>query len=469
MRSARPVDSAPPTLLLASACVEHTTCAVIMSTRVSALWSRLLSSLWFVPALIVFGAVLLAVGLIELSEVVDQQALTRFPRLFGADAGSSRETLAAIAGSMMTVAGVTFSITVVAVSQASGQYTPRILRNFMRDRPNQVVLGLFVGIFTYCLVVLRTIRGDEEIRFIPSLAVLGGVVLAVVGVGVLIYFIHHVASTLQASTIIARVSRETVEAVDHLFPDELGAEPNDPAGASEAAQLASLSWYPVAASRTGYVQAVDPDDLIRIAREQGTVVRMDRGIGDFVVDGTSLAAVGVVGGRGPIDGSTARALRGAFTLSTFRTVQQDPAFGVRQLVDIALRALSPGVNDTTTAVTCVDYLGAILARMGRRRFEPRLRTEGGTLRVIARGPTFETLLDAAFDQIRRNAEGNVTVLERMLGAIETVAGQTASPARRVALRAHVARIDEVAERTIPSAHDRASLAAARQAAARALS
>lgn len=154
-----------------------------MPARLRALWEQLLDSLWFVPGAIVLAAIVLAVGMVELSTRVDNGALSKFPRIFGASADSSRAMLSAIASSVITVAGVTFSITMVAVTQASSQYTPRILRNFMRDRSNQVVLGVFVGIFAYCLVVLRTIRSSEEVRFVPALAVIGGIVLALVGMG----------------------------------------------------------------------------------------------------------------------------------------------------------------------------------------------------------------------------------------------------------------------------------------------
>jgi uncharacterized membrane protein len=231
--------------------------------RLAALWARLLDSLWFVPGAIVLGGVGLAVAMVELSAHVDAEALAAWPRVFGASAESSRSMLSAIASSMITVAGVTFSITMVAVTQASSQYTPRILRNFMRDRANQVVLGAFVGIFAYCLVVLRTIRGgDDEGRFVPSLAVLLGVLLAVVGIGVLIFFVHHIASTLQASGIIDRVTRETIEVVDRLFPAAVGDDaPGPPRAAGDGPDPRRARAVPARA--TGYVQRVDSDGLLR--------------------------------------------------------------------------------------------------------------------------------------------------------------------------------------------------------------
>ena len=188
--------------------------------KLKRLWSNMRTSFWFVPSLIVAVSIVLAVALIEADSTGSERWLARWPRLFGAGAEGARGMLSTIAGSMMTVVGVTFSMTLVTLALASSQYTSRILRNFMRDRVTQVVLGIFAGIFTYCLIVLRTIRGGDEGGFVPSLAVSFGVVLAIGGIVVLIFFIHHIASSIQASSIIASVADETMAAVDRLFPGE---------------------------------------------------------------------------------------------------------------------------------------------------------------------------------------------------------------------------------------------------------
>jgi uncharacterized membrane protein len=351
---------------------------------------------------------------------------------------------------MITVAGVAFSITIVALSLTSSQFTSRILRNFMGDRRNQVVLGVFVGIFAYCLVVLRTIRAGDEGGFVPSLAVFGGLVLAFVGIGFLIFFIHHISVSIQASSIIATAAEETIAAVDHLFPEELGDNAEEDADGSPAASLAGQTWTAVVARKTGYIESIDGDALLAWARKHETIVRMERGIGEFAVEGVPL--VSVAGLAEPNGGASAE-VNEIFVISRHRTVQQDAGFGIRQLVDIAMKALSPGVNDTTTAVMCVDYLGAIMARLARREIATAYRLDEGELRVIARSPCFESLLAEAFDQIRQNAEGNVAVLARQLQALEIVAGQTSSSRRRHALRQQADWIATVADRTIPSTHD----------------
>jgi len=424
--------------------------------KLRSLWDRLRSSLWFVPSLLVTGAVALALGLVEIDASGEWTHLqVRWPRLFGAGAAGSRGMLSAIASSMITVAGVAFSITIVALALASSQYTSRILRNFMRDRANQAVLGTFLGIFVYCVVVLRTIRGGDEGAFVPSLAVMFGVVLSLVGIGCLIFFIHHIALSIQAESIIKSATDETIEAIERLFPDDLGEAAGPDAG--PAPELAASVWQPIPARKTGYIQAVDGDGLLRFACEREAVVRMERGVGEFVVEGAPLVAI--VGG-GPPDDGLADAVAALYTVGRQRTTVQDAGFGVRQIVDIALKALSPGINDTTTAVTCVQYLSAVLARLAARRLADPCRTDGGKVRVIVRGVNFPGLLGEAFDQIRRNAEGNVAVLLALLEALEVVAGRTRDAGRLGAIARQVELIAEVARRTIPLLPDREGIEAA---------
>lgn len=428
-----------------------------MISKLQHWWEETRTSFWFVPAAIVLGAVGLATGLIALDANVEVQLDKKWPLLFGAGADGSRGLLTAVAGSMITVAGVVFSITIVALSLTSSQYTSRVLRNFMRDRRNQVVLGVFLGVFAYCLVVLRTIRGGDEGGFVPSLAVLGGLALAFVGTAFLIYFIHHIAMSIQASSIIAAAAEETMAAVDHLFPNGLGDNADEDADGDPAAAVGEQIWSAVAARKTGYIESIDGDSLLALARKQGTIMRMERGIGEFVVEGAPLMSVA---GRGGRDDEAAAELNRVYVIGRQRTVQQDAGFGIRQIVDIAIKALSPGVNDTTTAVMCVDYLGAILARLAVREIATPRRLDEGELRVIARGPCFESLLAEAFDQIRQNAEGNVAVLTRQLQSLEIIAGQTANTRRRQALRQQADMITAVAERTIPSPQDGAGVHAA---------
>ncbi|MEN6375118.1 MAG: DUF2254 domain-containing protein [Smithella sp.] len=414
-------------------------------------WSILRSSFWFTPSLIVVLSVAFAVAMIEADSAVSNQWLTRWPRIFGAGAEGARGMMSTIAGSMITVVGVTFSMILVVLALASSQYTSRILRNFMRSRITQVVLGIFAGIFTYCLIVLRTIRGGNEGAFVPNMAVFFGFLLALGGVGALMLFIHHIASSIQASSIISSVAEETIAAIDRLFPEKLGEGPGEDDDDRTLSPLSEWNWRAVPASQSGYIQNVNNSALLRLARDRKTIVLMEHGIGDFVVRNTTLASLAL---EDPPDQETNAALQATFTINSYRTVDQDAAFGIRQIVDMALKALSPGINDTTTAVMCVDYLTAILAQLAPRKIPSPHRYEEGELRVIAKGPSFESLLAESFDQIRGNATGNVGIMLRMLGALQTIASMTACPSRRRALREQLQWIAELAERTIASPHDR---------------
>jgi uncharacterized membrane protein len=312
------------------------------------LWSNLRSSFWFMPSLMVVASIAFAAVMIEADSAGSDRWLARWPRLFGVGAEGARDMLSTLAGSMMSIMGVTFSMTLVALALASSQNTSRILRNFMRSRVTQCTLGVFAGIFAYCLIVLRTIRsGDAE--FVPSLAVFFAFVLALGGIGVLVYFIHHIASSIQASSIIASVAHETIASIDRLFPEKLGHGPDEDEDQDQVLRsLEERTWRAVPAEMNGYIQSVDNDALLRLARDRKTIVRMERGIGAFIVQNTALASLAM---EGPPDQETIAALNGSYSISRHRTVEQDPAFGIRQIVDMALKALSPGVNEEEVAMT----------------------------------------------------------------------------------------------------------------------
>lgn len=411
------------------------------------LWWRLRASFWFIPALVVLASMAAGVALVEVDARQTIDLAQWSPRLFGAGAEGSRAMLSAIATSMVTVAGVVFSITIVTLSLTSTQYSPRVLRNFMRDMPTQVVLGAFVGVFAYCLVVLRTIRGDGEIAFIPSLAVLGGIAYAFVGIGVLIFYIHHVALSIQASSILERIAEETASAIDHLFPQELGGAPPE----QRQAERLPLTWTPIRATRSGYVQSVDAQVLLDVAGKLGRVLRLRVLVGDFVAEHGAVADIG--GEPAPRD-EDVQHVRACVVLGRQRTVEQDAAFGLRQLVDVALRALSPGVNDPTTACMALDQLSWLLGRLACRAMPEPLRFEDHELRVIARAPVFGDLLSGALLPIIRHARGDEDVLATVLGTIETVSAAASAPDRRLAVRQIGAELQAELARIRPRRHSR---------------
>lgn len=407
--------------------------------RFTAFWVNLRSSLWFVPSVIAMSAIVLGLVMVEMGRI-DALSQASLPRLFGFSAEGSRAMLSAIASSMITVAGVAFSITIVALSLTSSQYSPRVLRHFMRDRGNQSVLGVFVGIFAYCLVVLPMVRGGEEHGYVPALAVAFGVMLALVGVGCLIYFIHHVATSIQASSIVSAIADETHRAIGELFPDTLG-KPAEP----PPQELENMQWTELPAPTTGYLQLVNETALLNSAASHDVILRMENPIGAFILSGTPLVSVN--GSKAP-DAEFVDEVASAFTINRTRTVEQDAAFGFRQIVDVALRALSPSINDTTTAVLCINHLTDLLRHAAARHDGSPYRRHEGKLCVIARRADFEDFVHLAFDQICEHGAANHAIVARLFWAIEKISEKTLAPDRSVFLANAARSIGEAAQREI---------------------
>ncbi len=364
--------------------------------------------------------------------------------------------LAAISGSMLTVAALVFSLTLATITQVSSQYSPRVLRNFMRDRINQVVMGYFVSVFAYCLLVLGTIRGTDEIKFVPATAVLAGLILALGGVAALIFFIHHIAESLQTGTIVQHIFRETGKAIEHLFPDQFGEPIDDSKKAEAALRYANeqTGWHAVQTSQSGYLQRINTDGLLKWAIRNQVVVRIEKEMGAFVGEETVLFNVrGGMERPDPAEADWPDDLMTFVSIGRHRNVEQDVAFGIQQLVDIALKALSPGINDTTTAIMAIDYLGAVAERLARREFPTRLRSDGKHLRVLLRSPGFDDYVRLAFDLPRINAKGNHAVLRRLLRALELV-NDVCSADRKPILRQQASLLATCAGQTLNSDYEK---------------
>lgn len=429
-----------------------------MLHKLGQFWSNLRASLWFIPGVMIVASISAALLLIEIDTRIKFEWLASFPRLFGLGADGSRGMLTAIASSMLTVATLAFTLTLNAMTQASGQFTPRIFRNFMRDRANQFVLGYFVGVFVFCLIVLRTIRGGDEIRFIPSLAVMMGLMLAIGGVVVLVFFIHHIADSLQITTIIGNIVDETRDAVNRMFPSEMGRAANADEKAEFWKAEENQKWQEIPALYGGYIQSVDTDGALKFAEDNGLVLQMERGIGQFAGRGETLVSItyeneNSVGGLNP-DETRIDALNSLFIIDNSRTIEQDVGFGIRQIVDIALKALSPGVNDTTTAITCIDFLGEIVGEIARRQFPPKVRTGANGGRVVAIRPDFGEYVATAFDQIRISGRANFAIFERLLQSVAFAAKCTSDEERRTVLLRQIELIEDFASKTLETDYEK---------------
>lgn len=414
-----------------------------MTLHPAAIWQRLLSTFWFIPSLVTLGAIGCALGFIELDRrSSDASDLAGF--IYGGGADGARAVLSALAGSMITVVSVTFSVTVVALTVSAQHFGPRLLSNFMRDKAAQLVLGTFIGTFAYALVVLRTVRGesDEISAFVPHLAVTGAMFLALTSVAMLIYYVHHVSASMQVSEITAAVVRDLERSIERLYPEPLGKGLDHGRGAPPVPADAVA----VEASRSGYLQAVEADDLLALAIDCETVVWLLLRPGDFVTRGGLLAHVSPP----PRDvQAVERRLNDAVVLGADRSVHQDPGFPVQQLVEVALHALSPGINEPFTANTCIDRLGQGLALLAGRDTPSALRAdERGQLRVVTVPLGFSDLLAAAFDPMRPYAAKDPTVARHVIDVLARVARLATRPEDLDAIRRQGRLMAEAAVRSL---------------------
>jgi uncharacterized membrane protein len=337
-----------------------------------------------------------------------------------ADPQVAQVILAGIAASMMTVVSIVFAILLMTLTLASMQFSPRIIVSFSRDRVTQWTLGIFLGTFSYCMAALPTARSLPH-PFAPVATVLGAMALALVCVGLLLFFIHHISQAISVNHIVDRIAVETEAMIDAMMPSPRrlnrlkDAEPLRP-NPSEVALLSDAS---------GYIRFIDTRRLVAVAKHYHVSIRVLRRVGHFVPAGIPLMMVSK-GNRLPSEG--AAEMLAAFDFGPARTLQQDVEFGVLQIVDIALKAISPAVNDPTTAIGCVDQLSRILIRFASREPpEELLYDPPGVVRVSIAWIHFERLLDAAFDQIRMYSKTDVAVSLRLLRALGDIAAATPDP------------------------------------------
>lgn len=328
----------------------------------------------------------------------------------------------------------------------------------MSDRANQLVLGYFVSVFAYCLLVLRTIRGADETKFVPSFAVMTALLLALGGILVLIFFIHHIAASLQITSILDKITGETKKSVEHLFPQDLGEAADGPGEkAVEWVTSTENGWKVIHADKVGYIKDIDTDRLLEFASNNDLLIELRRSIGQFVHRGQNLAAI-LPRTEKPVREKELEqyiaSINELFTVGSYRTIEKDVGYGVRQTVDIALKALSPGVNDTTTAINCIDHLGDIVGEIARRPMPAKVRSKDNVPRVAVAAPSFDSYVETAFDQIRISGKGNQAVFERLLSTLTFIAESTNVLTSRSILERQVELVGQYAEQTLATAYER---------------
>ncbi|CAA9562772.1 MAG: hypothetical protein AVDCRST_MAG43-2065 [uncultured Thermomicrobiales bacterium] len=380
-------------------------------------WDDLKDSLWLLSSVCTLLCAGLALALVKLDTGLDaDNPVMRSPFLFGGGADGARSVLSSIAASIVTVTGTIFSIVIVALQLASGQFTPRVMRHFTGDRINQAVLAVMIGTFTYCLLVLRTVRtaDDRGGVFVPAVSVSVGIVLALVCIGGLILFIHHSAKQLQVSFIIQRAAEDTHRLVNDTFPVK---EDGDPV--PREFPLPKGEPTVVRARSSGYLQDIDLDHLKGIARDRNLTVHLPHTYGDHVLTGMVLARVWRHGD--PIYDQDLQDIHDNMIIGVQRTLLHDVTFGVRQIADIAVKALSPGINDPTTATQGIDTLNDLLVRAGTRGTPDRVITVDGRPAILCEPVTFDLLVHVAFTQIRHYGAADAVVMAHLLDGMRRVA------------------------------------------------
>jgi uncharacterized membrane protein len=418
-------------------------------------WEELRTTLWVVPVILILVSVLLFFVTFEIDVAAYHGHISLPSWIRTGSSDAERQVLIAIAAAVITVVGVVFSITILALTLASQQFGPRMMRNFVRDIGNQVTLGVFVGTFVYSVLALVSI-GSVSHAFVPYLSTSVAEALLMVDLAVLIYFIHHIAKSIQLPEVIAGIADDLMRSIDAEFPDQVGSGeepgPRLQAGKSVPELLALLEerGAAVPSQVSGYIQYVGYSQLISIATRTDSVIRLEHRPGHYLANGRTLAIVWPRGAAGEV----ARALSKAHVTGPHRTLVQDPVFAIDQLVEIAIRALSAAVNDTFTALTCIDWLSAGLGRVsGRVLDEGVYRDAAGNVRLIESDPSYARMVNRAFDKIRQSARGMPAVLIRLIDSLGSIMLDTTSADQRAVLRRQADMVLRLSEQSVSEPND----------------
>ncbi|GAA1346398.1 DUF2254 domain-containing protein [Arthrobacter roseus] len=408
-------------------------------------------SFWFVPTLLCIAALLIAQLMVAIDQVAELQNWGALNALiFHVGPAGGRDILTAIAGSVLTVAATSFSITISVLATASATYGPRLVRNFMKDRANQYVLGVFCATFLYCLMVLRTIRAREESTpgFVPDIAVNGAVLLAVLNVAVLVFFIHHIADSIQVSTLAGKVRRELQESVEAAFPERDTGADNSPTIAANPPNTSAGLVH--AEKNSAYIQAIDTERIMKAATDAGAVVRLPRPPGAHVIKDDVVAEVWPASCADDL----ADTIRNSISAGQERTPYSDPRFAVQQVVEMGVRALSPSTNDPYTARNALDEVASGLA-LACSRPEPQdvFNDDDSVPRLFISAPTTLQLLDETFDPVRTYALEHPIVILKACELAQRLFEVATAPEILRGIHNHVRLLVQAFEGTRPMDRD----------------
>ena len=401
-----------------------------MIARLRSFWLNVNASYWFYPGLFSAIAALAAIGTVWLDRNGFAEWLNNVAWIQPSRPEGARTVLTVIAGSMIATAATVFSITIAAVAYASGTYGPRLLTNFMEDKGNQISLGVFIATFVYALMVLRVVRSEDERApsemdavattlpgFTPQLSLLVATSLALFAVAVLVYFLHHIPASIRINTVLAGIGRRLIHDVRNRYPtDGEGREPRH-----------QSAGVPVAAIATGYVMIIDFDTLDEIAERHGSTIALKVRTGDFVHPDVVLVELS---GAEPTD-AIADDIRDCFSTGGMRTATQDLEYLIDEIVEIALRALSPGINDPFTSITAMHWLSAAMAELSRRDLDRGPEQEDYSWdRVQPLDDGYEHFLARGFGVIRASAAADALASQNFLKSLYSAASTCKSDGRR---------------------------------------
>jgi uncharacterized membrane protein len=419
-------------------------------------YESLRTSLWFVPTLLVGASIALFAVTYSVDHALNTGGHTLPGWLNTGTADAARTILTSIAAAIITVVGVVFSITILALQLASTQFGPRMLRNFIRDVGTQCTLGVFVGTFVFSVLAIGAI--GQPANTVPHVCVTVALALMLVDLGVLIYFIHHVATSIQLNQVVFGIAGDLVSSIDGLLRDAATAtttsslDANGPAtDVADALRRLESEGAPIPAPTSGYLQQVSHTMLVSVASSSNAVVQLVHRPGHFVSQGRPLAVVVPAAAASAVADRLAK----AHATGPHRTQFQDLQFAIDQLVEIAIRALSPAVNDTFTALTCIDWLGDGLGKLSTAPLPDGVyRDDAGTVRLIDVALRYDRLVDRAFDKIRQAGRGMPAVNIRQLETLARIAEHTIDDAQRDAIVEQAKMIRRSSEEAVAEPRDR---------------
>ncbi len=410
-------------------------------------WRETLRSLWFLPSVSILVALATVGAFSQITIALDSPIR---PFLFSGDSNAARQVLTVVSGSMITVTSLVFVLTVVALQIASTQFSPRLLRSFLQDRGTRLVLSVFVSTFAYSLGGLFAVGKANEngILFVPRLAVTGSLFLAIASAGMLVYYIQHVTNAIRIDTVMFNVRQSTLSALAVHYPIAL--THNKP---TLTPPLPPNGAIVIPARKSGYLQEVHIKALNDLATAEQVTIRVRPQVGHHLVAGSALGWAWSAAGNDLDERTLVAGVQGAVAMTVERKVDEDVAFGIRQLIDIAMRGVAPSVNDPYTAVQAVQHLTIILVAMAKVDTTDITIKEDDTLRVYVPTADFVLALSTVVDSVRRTAASRPRVVVALLRLLETIAACGTSPQRRSVVANHVDAIVEDAQRAIPQAVD----------------